>query len=207
VLIATGAEPLRLEVPGEERFADHGLGYSISTYAHLAAGRRVAVIGASERTLNGTLELARTAERVFLLAPQTLDEQSQLVGTLRQRPNVEVLESCRVTEIAGRTSADTVVFVRDGQTQQLPVHGVFVTLGLSPNSAMVASLVERDAHNFIRVTSAHETSVAGLFAAGDVTTDACENVLIAIGDGVRAARSAYAYLLTQHPVPHADAGG
>jgi thioredoxin reductase len=112
-----------------------------------------------------------------------------------------ILEGYEVTEIAGETSADAVVIARAGTKQRIAVHGVFVALDLCPNSTMVQQLTALDAHGFIQVNAAHETPVPGLFAAGDVATAISEQVLIAIGDGARAARSAFAYLLAQRLAP------
>jgi thioredoxin reductase len=114
---------------------------------------------------------------------------------VRLHPHVKIVEGAKVRAITGELSADGVVFVRAGQTQRVAVHGAFVALGFEPNSGPVRQIAACDADGFIRVNDAHETSVPGVYAAGDVAARMAEQVLIAIGDGVRAARSAHTYLL------------
>lgn len=201
VLLATGASPLPLDVPGAQRFAERGLGYSMTTHAHLVRGKQVAVIGGSLRALSGAAELAYTAGRVYLIAPDTLNLTTPLGQALRQRPNVTILEGYEVQALAGDDTLREVIVARNGQEQRLPVERAFVALGLVPNSQLVKDLVETDADGFIMVNAYHETSLPGLYAAGDVCSTFSEQVLIAIGDGARAARSAYDYLLAQWLVP------
>ncbi|MBD0327726.1 MAG: FAD-dependent oxidoreductase, partial [Pyrinomonadaceae bacterium] len=197
VLVATGATPRHLDVPGAQRFIDRGLGYSVTTYAHLLAGKRVAVIGATARALSGAAELARTAERVFLIVPAGTRLTSPLAAVVRRHPNVEVLDGYTVREIVGRDAIEALVLVRDEQPLRIGVDRAFVALGLVPNSAPVRELVATDPEGFIVINAHHETSVPGVFAAGDVTTKFSEHVLVAIGDGARAAMNAYDYLVAR----------
>lgn len=197
VLIATGAAPLPLHVPGADRLLDRGLGYSPTTYAHLVAGQRVAVIGDGQRALSGAAELARTAERVYLIAPQPLNLATPLGHALRQQPNIEVLEGYEVARLSGDTTIDELVVARNRHQRSLSVARVFAVLGLIPNSSMVRDLAEIDSSGFILVNAFHETSVPGLYAAGDVSSMFSEQVLTAIGDGARAAMMAYDYVLAR----------
>ncbi|HEY0602019.1 MAG TPA: NAD(P)/FAD-dependent oxidoreductase [Herpetosiphonaceae bacterium] len=201
VLIATGAAPLILNVPGAQRFADRGLGYSLTTYAHLLAGQRVAVIGDTPRALSGAAEAAGTAAKVYLIVPDALDMTYPLSQALAQQPNVEIVQSAEVLELRGNNSVETLIVERDGERAELAVDRAFVALGLVPNSAIVRGLVATDANGFILVNAYHETTRPGLFAAGDVSSTFSEQVLIAIGDGARAAMSAYDYLLARRLIP------
>ena len=201
VLIATGATPLILNVPGARRFADRGLGYSATTYTHLLAGQRVAVIGDTPRALSGAAEAAGTAAQVFLVAPGTLDMAHPLSQALAQQPNVEIIQNCEVLELRGAQSVETLVVERDGELAELAVDRVFVALGLVPNSGIARDLAATNAEGFILVNAYHETTLPGLFAAGDVSSTFSEQVLIAIGDGARAAMSAYDYLLARRLIP------
>ncbi len=123
--------------------------------------------------------------------------RSPLAVALQQRPNVEMLEGYAVTEVVGEETVEAVLAVRNGQPRRLAVERVFVALGVVPNSALVRELVATDANGFIQVNAYHETSQPGLYAAGDVSTIFSEQVMTAIGDGARAAMSAYDYLLAQ----------
>lgn len=194
VIIATGATPVRLRVPGAERLVRHGLGYSIRTFGHLVAGKRVAVIGATARALRGAAELTRLARHVTLVAPGDSDDGS-LIAALRQRPNVSVYAGYDVSEIVGAVAVAGMRIARGAETHLLDVDHVFVDLGLVPDSELVRGLVETDAQGFIVVDQHKATATLGLFAAGDVTADPGEQVLIAVGAGAQAALSAYDYLL------------
>jgi thioredoxin reductase len=195
VIVATGTTPRMLDMPGARELLGQGLGYSATTHAHLAAGKQVAVIGATARALRGAAELARTAARVYLVAPDAAGLDAPLAQTLQQRPNVEVLAGYHVKAVNGPFNVESVVVERDDDHRWLRVDAAFVDLGLKPNSGIVQQLVRLDPDGFICVDERNATTLAGLFAAGDVTTGFGEQMFIAIGDGARAALSAYDYLL------------
>lgn len=199
VVVATGVTPRTLDVPGARDFLGMGIGYSPTTHAILLEGKTTAVIGTSIRALRGAIELSRTAERVYLVEPEAVDAAHPLVAVLKQRPNVEFLEGYAVKEVLGVSTIEQVVVTRGGETRSLHVDAAFADLGLIPNSDMVRGFAETDSNGFIVVDHNNATSVPGLFAAGDVTTAFGEQVLIAIGEGARAALSAHDYLLA-HPV-------
>jgi thioredoxin reductase len=200
VIVATGASPIALEVPGARRLLGWGLGYSVTTHAHLLAGKRVAVIGATVRALRGVAELARAAEQVYHVVPQAASLHTPLAYALRRRQNVETLAGYEVVEVVGKSNLEQLVVARDGQTRRMSVDAAFVDLGLVPNSGIVRQLAQTDQDGFIGVDDRNATTTPGLFAAGDVTTAFGEQIMIAIGDGARAALSAYDYLLTNQPV-------
>jgi len=200
VIVATGARPTPLPVPGAAELLGQGLGYSITTHAHLLAGKRAAVLGSTVRALRGAAELAQRAAQVYLIVPTITDMAAPMVRVLADRDNVEVLPGYRVTEVVGPMNVEALVVARDGATRRLVVDAAFVDIGLVPNSSIVAALVETDDAGFIRIDQRNATSVPGIFAAGDVATMFGEQVLIAIGEGARAALAAYDYLLAQAPV-------
>jgi thioredoxin reductase (NADPH)/alkyl hydroperoxide reductase subunit F len=198
VIIATGARPTQLGIAHEHELIGHGLGYSITTHAHLAAGRDVAVVGSTARALRGVAELLHIATRVVLIAPFRGVLNSALGQRLRADRRVDLLEGYTVTEIESSAGAVHAIQVtRNDRTQRLPVQAVFVDLGLVPNSQMVRQLVQLDERGFILIGDQNQTSLPGLFAAGDVTSATCEQIMIAIGAGARAAQSAYEYILAE----------
>jgi thioredoxin reductase len=201
VLLATGVTPRGLAAPGAEQFVGYGLGYSATTHARTLANKSVAVIGTSVRALRGAAELARTAARVTLIPLAPVDLTSVLLGSLQLRSNVEVLENYHVISLEGEQALERVIVERHGQRRPIAVDAAFADLGLIPNSELVRDLVELDDEGFVVVDGRNATSLPGLFAAGDVTTGFGEQVLIAIGDGARAALGAYDYLLTKPLVP------
>jgi thioredoxin reductase len=200
VLVATGAAPLPLEVPGAQRLINHGIGYSITTHAQLLAGKTAAVIGSTRRALRGAIELARLNTQVNLLAPEATDMSTPMAQMLRHSPQVTVFEGYQVKQIAGDINVEHIVIEREGEQSRLRVDAVFADLGLLPNSGVVRSIAQVDADGFLVVDEHYMTTLPGLFAAGDVTTAFAENILVAIGAGTRAAISAHEYVLGRTPV-------
>lgn len=204
VIMATGAAPLRLDVPGAKQLLNHGIGYSITTHTQLVAGKHVAVIGTTKRALRGVIELARSAGQIYLIAPDDTNLTSPLARVLAGLPNVQLLRGYRVTEIVGREAVEHLVVAHDGEPSYLRVDAVFADIGLLPNSGLVRQLAQIDPDGFVLVDAKNATTQPGLFAAGDVTTAFGENILIAIGDGARAAASAYEYVLAHPRQPEAE---
>jgi thioredoxin reductase len=206
LIVATGAQAQRLNVPGEKEFLMRGLCYSAVSYASLFFGHNVVVVGGTALALRAATELARIARRVTLLVPAQGELDGPLGQHLRGLGNVAILENHQVTQVKGDTFARALVVRRpNGTTAELYADAFFVELGLTPNAGLVRGLVALDAHGRIEVDARNRTSAPGLFAAGDVTNVYAEQVLIAIGEGAKAALSAYDYLL-EHPVMTVEAG-
>ena len=194
LIIATGAKPQRLDVPGEDRLAGRGLSYSAATHAGLFLGKDVAVVGNGRRAQWATAGLARKAHRVYLLAPEPL-VPTPLAARLRRMENVEVVEGATVREVLGESFVEGVrVTMPDGAEREIPVKGVFVKLARTPNSELVREWIDCDDRGHIIVDVHCATSWPGVFAAGDVTL-VSEQVLVHIGEGAKAALSAHHYLL------------
>jgi alkyl hydroperoxide reductase subunit F len=195
VLVATGATPNALMAPGAREFQGHGLAYSVATHAHLLQGKTVAVIGTTPRALRGVAELATVAQQVVMIRPSATGLQSPLAAVVQHQPNVELLFDAQVKEVTGGQELEEIVVAHNGALRRIAVDAVFVDLGLHANSGMVRELLDLAPGQFIGVDEHGATRVPGLFAAGDVTTERGEQIMIAIGDGARAALSAYDYLL------------
>jgi thioredoxin reductase len=194
LVIATGAKPQRLEVPGARRLAGRGLSYSATTHAGLFLGKDVAVVGNGRRAQWAAASLARKAHRVYLLAPESL-VTTPLAEKLQTMSNLEVIEGAVVKEVKGEAFVNSVVTATpDGETREMPVKGLFVKLTRVPNSDLVSEWVDCDSRGHIIVDQYNATSWPGVFAAGDVTL-VSEQVLVHIGEGIKAALSAYHYLL------------
>jgi thioredoxin reductase len=163
------------------------------------AGKSVVVVGGTSRALRGVSELARTAAEVYLVLPDAGAETDARVARARLRPNVVVLSGYRVTELLGQERLERVAVERGDERAFLDADAIFADLGLLPHSGMVRRLVAVDANGFIAVDKEQATTVPGLYAAGDVSTTFSEHIVIALGDGTRAAVSAYDYLLAQPP--------
>ncbi|HJW89525.1 MAG TPA: NAD(P)/FAD-dependent oxidoreductase [Anaerolineales bacterium] len=196
VIVATGAKQKRLSVPGEKEFIMRGLCYSALSYAPLFIDRTTVVIGEGDLALRSAAELATVAKHVHLVGMQRQAMDNPLGKKLLGSDNVTVLDDHQVVEVQGNGFAQRVV-LKDpaGKAINLEAEGTFIELGLLPNSQMVAELVELDEFGRIKVDCYARTSQAGIFAAGDVTDSYAEQVLVAVGEGAKAALSAYEYLL------------
>ncbi len=200
VIAASGKVPRKLGIPGEEEFRGRGVAYCATCDAPLFRGKRVAVVGGGNSALDAALQLAQLAEQVFLIT-----NESALGGDEIRReqvlaaPRVEVLTSCEVQAILGETFVSGLETVQGGKKDVLAVEGVFIEIGSIPSTAYLPPEVELNELGEIVIDSNNRTSLPGLFAAGDVTNVIEKQIIIAAGEGAKAALSAYAWL-------HLDSG-
>lgn len=196
VILATGADAVRLKVPGADRYFLRGVAYSTVSYAPLFIDKRVALVGSGPMALRGAGELMQIVEKLYLVAPTHGDLDTPLGRRVKTAVHVEVLENWEPVAVEGDTVARRlVVRAPDGTQQALDVDVIFVELGLCPHSELVRGLADLDEQGRVVVNCSGETTVPGLFAAGDVTHLPAEQVVIAIGEGAKAALNAYEYLL------------
>ncbi len=196
VIIATGVRQRRLEVPGEKEYIMRGLCYSALSYAPLFIDKETLVVGDGELALRSAAELATVARHVNLVRTTSKALESPLYKKLKIAQNVTLLEDAQVVAVKGNEYAESVT-VKDvqGVMKEIAVDGTFVEMGLVPNTQIVADLVELDEQGRVKIDCRNATSTPGVFAAGDVTTSYAEQVLVAVGEGAKAALSAYEYLL------------
>lgn len=196
VIVATGSRQVRMNVPGEKEFTMKGLCYSALSYAPLFIDKAVIVIGDEDLALRSAAELATVTKQVYLVCTGNQALDSPLWMKLETALNVTILKGHRVVEVKGNKFAHSLVTKdQTGRIAEYEADGIFVEKALTPQSDMVKGLAELDERGRIIVDCANCTNVAGLFAAGDVTNGYAEQVLIAIGEGAKAALSAYEYLL------------
>jgi thioredoxin reductase len=195
IILATGAHGEMLKVPGEAEFEMKGLCYSAMTYAPLMVGRNVAVVGEAMMALRAVAELSRIATNVTLIAQADGNLDTAVGKRALSAPNVDIKRHTRVVEIKGDKYARAIVIEHDGQQIEIPTDAIFVEKQLIPNSRLAEGLVDIDPCGFIKVDSRNRTSMPGLFAAGDVTDSSAFQVLMGMGDGEKAALSAFDYLL------------
>ena len=151
----------------------------------------------SSDLLRAAAELATIAKHVILVAPTHGELDSDLGKRVQTSPNVLIMEGYQVVKVTGDEFARGLVVQKNGATREIHADVFFVELGLLPSSELVRGLAKLDAEGRIQIDARNRTSAPGIFAAGDVTDAYAEQVLIAIGEGAKAALSAYEYLLTQ----------
>lgn len=196
IIVATGAGGVRLNVPGEAKYRLRGLAYSAVSYAPLFIGRTAAVVGEGDLGIRSALELAQNARQVYLITATQAGLDTPAGQKLQASSNVTILAGYRVKEIKGDDSyARSIVVTKGEEEVELAVDVTFVELNLTPHSECVADLVQLNKQQQIVIDRNNQTSRAGIFAAGDVTDTFAEQVLIAIGEGAKAALAAYEYIL------------
>ena len=196
VILATGSRVIHLGVPGEDKFIGRGISYSAISHAPLFIGKRTVVVGDGDLALRAVTELALVADTVHLVAHSHDALETPLVKRLATSMKVIVWEGYSVKEIQGGKFAEKVIIeTKEGARSELEIDGVFIELGLLPNSEPVQGLADLDNRGRVIIDNLNRTTCPGLFAAGDVTNAFAEQVLIAVGEGAKAALSAYDYLL------------
>jgi len=196
VIITTGARQVRMDVPGEKEYTMKGLCYSALSYAPLCIDRTTIVIGDGDLAVRSASELAIASKQVFLVCQTGSALNSPLGKKLEASKNVIILKGNEVVEVKGDEYARSLVLKDEsGNLKEISADAMFVEQALTPMTNMAAGLVTLDEQKRIIVDCANRTDVPGVFAAGDVTNTYAEQVLVAVGEGAKAALSAYEYLL------------
>lgn len=203
LVISTGARWRQLGIPGEERYRNKGVAYCPHCDGPLYKGKRVAVVGGGNSGVEAAIDLAGLASQVTLLefAPN-LKADAVLIEKLSSLHNVEVVTGAMTRAIEGDdgvVSALTYIDQRDGTEHRLALEGVFVQIGLVPNTEWLKDTLELNAQGEIIVDAKGQTSLKGVFAAGDVTTTPFKQIIIAAGDGAKAALGAFDDLIRRMP--------
>lgn len=198
VIVASGKVARRLEVPGEREFLGKGVTYCATCDAPLFHKKDVAVIGGGNSALEAALQLDKIANKIYLinLAPNLTGDEI-LIEKVQQSKKIEIYNSSRVIEIFGDTVVKGLEFknINSGFKRKIKIQGVFVEIGSIPSIDFIKDLVKLNARNEIIIDKRNMTSQAGIFAAGDVTDVVEKQIVIAAGEGAKAALSAYDYLI------------
>lgn len=195
-IICTGKRPRTLGVPGEEKYRGRGVTYCSVCDGPLFAGMKVAVIGGGNSALEAADDLRKIAEHVYLVSLTPLTAHRILIDKVRDAKNVTVFTGHETLEIMGDSAASR-IRLRDLSTdkdRELDISGIFVEIGLIPNSHIFKDAVLLNKLGEIQVNCACETGTPGLFAAGDVTTVPAKQIVVAAGEGAKAALQAHQYL-------------
>ncbi len=199
VILSTGARWREVNVPGEKEYRNKGVAYCPHCDGPLFKGKRVAVIGGGNSGVEAAIDLAGIVGHVTLLEfGDQLRADAVLVSKLHSLPNVVVHTQAQTTEITGADSKVNGLTYTDrasGEAKHVELEGVFVQIGLVPNSEWLKGTLELSRHGEIVVDARGQTSLAGVFAAGDVTTVPFKQIIIATGDGAKAALGAFDHLM------------
>ena len=197
VVIATGAYPRLVGVPGEEKFLGRGVHICAHCDGRFYKGRTVLVVGGGNSALEDALYLARLCERVILVHRRdTFRAERVLVDALQRQENIEVRYDSVLQEVLGEEKMTGVRLrnVRDGEVSELAPDGVFISVGREPASAFLPKEIERDASGYIIADETTRTSVDGVYAIGDVRTKPLRQIVTAVADGAVAVEYMKEYL-------------
>jgi len=199
IILSTGARWRNVNVPGEQEYKNHGVAYCPHCDGPLFKGKQVAVIGGGNSGVEAAIDLAGVVAHVTLLEflPE-LRADAVLVKKLKSLPNVTILSNAQTTEIIGANGKVNGLRYTEratGQSQHIALEGVFVQIGLVPNTEWLKGTLELSRHGEIVIDAKGQTSLPGVFAAGDVTTVPYKQIIIATGEGAKAALSAFDYLI------------
>ncbi|MBN1643593.1 MAG: FAD-dependent oxidoreductase [Dehalococcoidales bacterium] len=196
VLLVTGKRPRHLNIPGETELTGRGVTYCAICDGPVFAGQKVAVIGGGNSALEATLDMVKIAEHVDLISLTPLTGDPVLIEKLSDAKNLSVFLEHQPEEISGKGLVEGIAIkdLRTGERKHLDVSGIFIEIGLVPNSDMVKGLVKLNQYGEVPVNCSCETETPGLFAAGDVTTVPEKQIVVAAGEGAKAALQAHRYL-------------
>lgn len=201
VILATGARWKNLNVPGESEYKNKGVAYCPHCDGPLFKGKHVAVIGGGNSGVEAAIDLAGVVGHVTLLQFDTeLKADAVLQRKLRSLENVTILTSAQTTEITGdgtRVNGLTYTDRVSGESKHVALEGVFIQIGLVPNSDWLKGTLDLSKYGEIEINHHNATSLPGVFAAGDVTTIPYKQIIIAMGEGSNAALGAFDYLIRQ----------
>jgi len=200
VILSTGARWRKIGVPGEDEFRNKGVAYCPHCDGPIFEGRHVAVIGGGNSGIEAAIDLAGIVKHVTVLEfGSELNADSVLQDRLRSLPNVTILTNAQTKEITGTDNVNGLTYIdrETGKEQHIELAGVFVQIGLLPNTDWLGDAVKRNDFGEIEVNQHGETNVPGVFAGGDCTDATNKQIIISMGAGANASLNAFNYLIRE----------
>jgi alkyl hydroperoxide reductase subunit F len=196
VILASGKRPRKLNVEGETELVGRGVTYCSICDGPDFTGKKVAVIGGGNSAIEAALDMVIAAEHVDMVSVTPLTGDPIMIEKLLAAKNLTIYSEQQTEKIVGKVAVEGIVIkdLKTGAPKQLDVSGVFIEIGLVPNSDMAKDLVKLNQLGEVPVNSSCETEVPGFFAAGDVTNAPEKQIIIAAGEGAKAALTAHRYL-------------
>ena len=197
VILAMGASHAHLNVPGEVELTGRGVSYCATCDGAFYRGKTVAVVGGGDVALEDAVYLARFCEKVYLIHRRDEFRGAKILQKqVEALENIEVLYSHTVEEICGEETVSKLVIkdVKSGETKDLAVEGIFIAVGIVPATNWLPDWIEKDEKGYVVATEEGETSITGIYAAGDIRTKALRQIITAVADGANAAVRAGQYV-------------
>ncbi len=197
LILATGAEHAMLNIPGEEEYRGKGVSYCATCDGAFFKGRDVAVVGGGDVAVEDAVYLARICRKVYLVhRRESLRAARSLQNKLADCDNVEILWNRTLSAVSGAELVEKITLrqVKDGAEEELPVDGVFIAVGMRPNTKAFLDSVPCDEKGYVLAGEDCVTKVPGIFAAGDLRTKQVRQIITAVADGACAVVSAERYL-------------
>jgi alkyl hydroperoxide reductase subunit F len=196
VIYAAGKSPRKLNVPGETELTGRGVTYCAICDGPVFSGQRVAVVGGGNSALEAVLDMVKIAEHVDLVSLTPLTGDAILIDKLSDAKNLTIFTEYQTEKIEGQNFANGMMIksLKSGEQKRLDVTGVFIEIGLVPNSEPLKELIELNKQGEVPINCSCETAIPGLYAAGDVTDVPEKQIVVAAGEGAKAALQAHRYL-------------
>jgi alkyl hydroperoxide reductase subunit F len=195
IILASGARPRTLNIPGENEYKNRGVTYCATCDAPLFLGKDVAVIGGGNSALDAALQLTKIANKIYLITKySSYRGETVMLEKVETSGKVTILYNTVTLEILGDKTVNSIKVGRNGEQKTIDVQGVFIEVGYTPNSEFVQGFVNLNECGEVMIDSHNRTDVLGFFAAGDVTNVAEKQIIIAAGEGAKASLSAFEYL-------------
>jgi len=196
IIVASGKRSKELSVPGEKEFKNKGLTYCATCDGPLFAGKEVAVVGGGNSSLDAVIQLMNIAKKVYVInINPALEGDAIMQEKILNNDKAVIFNNSQVEAVLGEKMVNGLKIKREGRQETLAVEGVFVEIGLIPNSEF-AKVLDRNELGEIKINCHNQTNISGFFAAGDVTDVPEKQIVIACGEGAKACLSAFKYLIT-----------
>ncbi|MDD2972316.1 MAG: thioredoxin-disulfide reductase [Lachnospiraceae bacterium] len=199
VIIATGASHAKLNIPGEETLAGMGVSYCATCDGAFFKNRTTAVVGGGDVAVEDAIFLSRLCKKVYLIHRRDSLRAAQILqDNLREIHNIEVIWDSVVTQIQGEEQVEKLIVknVKKEETSELPVDGIFIAVGIHPNTARFQPLLKTDKAGYITADETGVTNVPGIFVAGDARTKQLRQIVTAVSDGANAVTSVQQYFIS-----------
>lgn len=196
LIVCTGEKPRELHVPGEREFHNKGVSYCATCDGPLFHGKDVVVVGGGNSGVEAALEIAPIAKKLYLIQnADHLSADAVMVENLQKKKNVEIIVNANVSRIQGASLVSDVEITQHNEKRVIACQGVFVEIGWIPATEVVQDLVALNERGEITIDKDARTSVPGIFACGDVTDVHDKQIIVAAGEGAKAAISVFKYLI------------